>query len=217
MSDDGLRRVSESAVREALAERSAREPCVLGVVLAAGESTRFGEENKLLAEVDGRPLVRHAAWTLLDSRVSAVVAVLGHQIAAVRDALADLDVRFLENEAYEQGMSTSVREGVVAAMERDVDAAVFLPGDMPFVAPSTVDLLIDAYRANIADAVAPVHRGQRGNPVVFDRRYFESLRSVSGDVGGRRVLLESDGALVETDNAGIVSDIDTQEDLTSTR
>jgi molybdenum cofactor cytidylyltransferase len=216
MSDE-LRRVPESTVREALDERSARDPTVLGVVLAAGESTRFGAENKLLAEIDGRPLVGHAAQTLVESWVSAVVAVLGHQQDAVRDALTGLDVAFVENEDYERGQSTSVRRGVAAAIERDVDAAVFLPGDMPFVAAATVDLLIDAYRANIADAVAAAYRDQRGNPVLFDRRHFESLRSVSGDVGGRRVLLESDGALVETGDAGIVSDIDTQEDLESAR
>ncbi|HET7324957.1 MAG TPA: nucleotidyltransferase family protein [Halococcus sp.] len=210
-----LRRVTERAVREALEKHPTRNPTVLGVLLAAGESTRFGTENKLLAEVDGTPLVRHAARTLLDSRVSSVVAVLGHQQGAVRDALSDGELVFAANEEYEQGMSTSVRRGVVAATEMDAAAAVFLPGDMPFVDAATVDLLLDAYRADIADAVAPIHRGQRGNPVLFDRRYFASLRSVSGDVGGRGVLLESDGLLIETDDAGTVSDIDTQADLES--
>lgn len=214
MSDE-LRHVPESAVSEALEARL--DATVLGVLLAAGTSTQFGTANKLLAEIDGTPLVRHAARTLLDSRASAVVAVLGHQMSAVRAALSDFDVEFRENEAYEQGMSTSVERGVAAATEADADAVMFLPGDMPFVKPATVDLLVGAYRANIADAVAPAHRGQRGNPVLFDGRHFDALRSVSGDVGGRRVLLESDGALIETDDSGTVSDIDTQEDLDSAR
>lgn len=216
MSDE-LRRVSEDEVRETLEERSANDATVLGVLLAAGQSTRFGAANKLLVEIDETPLVRHAARTLLDSRVSAVVTVLGHQMDAVHDALAGFVGEFVENESYEQGMATSVRAGVGVAMEMDVDAVVFLPGDMPFVNSETVDLLVDAYRTNIADAVASSYRGQRGNPVLFDSHYFESLRSVSGDTGGRRVLLESDGALVEIDDAGIVSDIDTQSDLDSQR
>lgn len=211
-----LRRVTEQTVREALAEHSP-EPRVLGVVLAAGESKRFGERNKLLAAVAGTPLVSHAARTLLESRVSSVIVVLGHETDAVGDALSGLDVAVVENPAYDQGMSASVRTGVGVAAEMDAAAVVFLPGDMPFVDASTVDLLVDAYRADIADAVAPIHRDQRGNPVVFDRRHFDSLRAVRGDVGGRRVLLDSDGALVETDDGGVVTDIDTQDDLEAVR
>jgi molybdenum cofactor cytidylyltransferase len=213
MSAEGLRRVTEHTVTEALEERSARNMTVLGVLLAAGRSTRFGAENKLFAEVNGIPLVRHTAQTLLDSRVSRVVAVLGHGMDAVCNVLSGLGVECIENKAYEQGLSTSVRTGVDMAVEMDADAVIFLPGDMPFVNASTIDLLIDAYRVDIADAVAAAYRGQRGNPVLFDRRFFEPLCSVSGDRGGRQVLLESNGALIETDDSGIVSDIDTPADL----
>ena len=216
MSDE-LRHVDERTVREALSEHSGRDSTVLGVLLAAGGSSRFGERNKLLAEIDGTPLVRHAARTLRDSRVSGVVAVLGHQSSAVRDALADLDVEFVENDAYERGLSTSVERGARAAAGSGVDAAVFLPGDMPFVDSATVDLLVGTFQGGVADAVAPVFEGQRGNPVLFGARHFDALRSVDGDVGGRRILLDSDGALLETDDAGTVTDIDTREDLERTR
>jgi molybdenum cofactor cytidylyltransferase len=211
---EGLRRITDEDIGEA---HSVRNDAVVGVLLAAGGSSRFGERNKLLAEIDGTPLVRRAACTLRDSRVSRVVAVLGHQPSAVRDALADLDVEFVANDAYEQGLSTSVARGVRVASERSADAAVFLPGDMPFVDSATVNSLIDAFHADIADAVAPVHRGQRGNPVLFGAGHFDGLRSVGGDVGGRNVLLDSDGALFETDDAGVVTDIDTREDLERTR
>jgi molybdenum cofactor cytidylyltransferase len=212
-----LRHVTETTVREALAECSGRDSTVVGVLLAAGGSTRFGERNKLLAAVDGTPLVRRAARTLRDSRVSHVVAVLGHQSSAVRDVLADLAIEFVENDAHERGLSTSVARGARVAAESDADAAVFLPGDMPFVESSTVDLLVDAFQGDVADAVAPVYRDQRGNPVVFGARHFDALRSVDGDVGGRNVLLDSDGALLETDDEGTVADIDTQADLERAR
>ena len=216
MSDE-LRHVDERTVREALSEHSGRDSTVLGVLLAAGGSSRFGERNKLLAEIDGTPLVRHAARTLRDSRVSGVVAVLGHQSSAVRDALADLDIEFVENDSYERGLSTSVAYGACVAAGSGADAAVFLPGDMPFVDSATIDLLVDAFQGGVADAVAPVHQGQRGNPVLFGARHFDALRSVSGDVGGRGILLDSDGALLETDDAGVVTDIDTRADLERAR
>jgi molybdenum cofactor cytidylyltransferase len=212
-----LRRITDENIEEALSERSARDGTVLGVLLAAGGSSRFGERNKLLAEIDGEPLVRRAARTLLDSRVSRVVAVLGHQPNAVRDALADLDVAFVENDAYEQGLSTSVKHGVRVAAGNGADAAVLLPGDMPFVDGATVDSLVDAFHANVADAVAPAFENQRGNPVLFGRTHFDALRAVSGDMGGRRILLDSDGALLETDDVGVLRDIDTREDLERAR
>lgn len=212
----GLERLAPGTVEAALDDHPPN-PTVAGVLLAAGQSTRFGEANKLLARVDGEPLVRRTGRTLDAARVSSVSVVLGHDGSAVRDALSVLDVQFVENDEYEQGLSTSVRAGVDVAIEMAADAAVFLPGDMPFVDVSTVDVLIDAHRAGLSDAVAAAHHGQRGNPVLFDSRHFDALRSVAGDTGGRRVLLDSErGALVEVDDPGVTRDIDTRTDLERT-
>lgn len=211
---DGLRRLTRAAIGEAPDDRSASDPTVVGVLLAGGRSTRFGDENKLLARIDGEPLVRRAARTLREARVPTVVAVLGHQADAVRSALDGFGLCFVRNPDYGAGISTSVRAGVRVAEERDADAAVFLPGDMPFVDPSTIDLLVDAHRSNEGSAIAAGYEGRRGNPVLFDRQHFPALRSIKGDVGGRRVLLESDrGVLVETGDPGTVTDIDRTEDL----
>lgn len=216
MTDDGrdLPSYGRGAIAEALAATDPDDRTVVGVVLAGGTSSRFGEANKLLAELDGEPLVRHAARTLLDTDLSAVTAVLGYEADAVRSALADLDVRVVRNPDYEAGLSTSVARGVEAADDAGADAVVFLPGDMPGVDPATVALLVDAYRAGLGTALAAAHGGRRGNPVLFDRRYFEALLGVEGDGGGRSVLLGSDdAALVETGDPGVVADVDTTADL----
>jgi molybdenum cofactor cytidylyltransferase len=211
-----LPHIDPETVHESASERSDHDPTVVGVLLAAGGSSRFGERNKLLAEIDGEPLARHAARTLLDSRVSPVVAVLGHQSNAVRDALADFDVAFVANDAYEHGLSTSVERGARAAADGDAAAAVFLPGDMPFVDSATVDLLVDGFAGGVTDAMAAAYEGQRGNPVLFGADHFDALCAVDGDVGGRDILLD-DGVLLETDDAGVVTDIDTQDDLERAR
>jgi molybdenum cofactor cytidylyltransferase len=214
---DDLPRYDAEEIAEALEgtdSADATAPTVVGVLLAGGTSSRFGDRNKLLAEVDGEPLGRRAAGTLLEADLGEVIAVLGHESEAVRAALADLDVRFVENPAYEEGLSTSVSRGAAAVGSTDADAAVFLPGDMPAVDPATVGLLVDAYRAGIGSALAAAYDGRRGNPVLFDRAHFEALAGVEGDVGGRPVLLESDGgALVETTDPGVVEDVDTTDDL----
>jgi molybdenum cofactor cytidylyltransferase len=193
-----------------------REGPVAGVLLAAGTSSRFGETNKLLEPLDGEPLVRHAGRTLAAVGLSPLVAVLGHDSARVRDALDGLGFTFVENPAYETGQSTSVRAGIEALA--GVAGAVVALGDMPFVSPASVTALVAAYRAGLGTALAAACDGRRGNPVLFDARYFDALTGVSGDVGGRKILLTGgDSVLVETGDRGVLRDVDTPADLASDR
>ena len=190
-------------------------PAVAGLLLAAGTSSRFGSENKLLEDVDGEPIVRHAARTLADSHVDPIVVVLGHEARRVRDALEGLSLEFVVNEAYERGQASSVRTGIRTIRGRTAaDAVVVALGDMPFVDSATVDALVAAYAAGTGDALAAAYEGERGNPVLFDARFFEQLTDVEGDIGGRRILLEDDSsALVAVDDPGVRRDVDVPDDL----
>jgi molybdenum cofactor cytidylyltransferase len=189
---------------------------IAGVLLAAGTSSRFGERNKLLATHDGDAIVRHAAQTLLDAGLGPVVVVVGHEAERVMAALDGLDVVFVTNEAYASGQASSVRAGVRAVLEEapPVDAAVIALGDMPFVSPDTVETLVDAYAAEVGDALAAAYDGVRGNPVLFDHRFFDDLAGVSGDVGGKQILLESGAsACIEVADPGVRRDVDEPTDL----
>lgn len=190
-------------------------PRVAGVLLAAGTSSRYGGENKLLEAVDGESMVRLATRTLLDAGLQPVVVVLGHEADRVRGALSGLDVVFVENPEYADGQATSVRAGV-EALPADVDAAVFALGDMPWVSTDTIRLLTEAYRAGAGTALAPAFEGERGNPVLWDARHFDALAGQSGDVGGRDLLYTTaDGVLVETADPGVRRDVDRPDDLES--
>ena len=193
------------------------EARVAGVLLAAGTSTRFGDANKLLADVeresggdgqqDGTPMVRRSAETLLATDLDGVVVVLGHEADRVRAALAGLDVSFAENPEYESGQASSVRAGVRALS--DVDAAVFALGDMPYVDPESVSALVAAYEAGEGTALAAGYEGRRGNPVLFDATHFPALADRDGDVGGKQVLFSADdAAVVETSDPGVRRDVD---------
>ena len=187
---------------------------VHGVVLAAGTSSRYGPENKLLEPIDGEPLVRHAARALVASQVEAVTIVVGHEADRVRRTVAELPLSIRENPDYETGQSTSVREGIRAAAAAGADAAVIALGDMPDVSPTTVDTLVAGYERGAGTAIAPAYDGQRGNPVLFDHRFFDALADVSGDTGGREILRSAaDATLIEVDDPGVARDVDTPADL----
>jgi molybdenum cofactor cytidylyltransferase len=183
-----------------------------GVLLAAGMGTRFKGGNKLLAEVDGDPIVRHAAGTLVEASLDGVVAVLGHESEAVATALDGLALTTRYNEDYAEGQSTSVTVGVEAARENGWDAAVFVLGDMPDVDVATVERLLSAYTDGEGTVLAPSLEGERGNPVLFDSEHFDALGDVTGDRGGRDIV-EDVGTLVPVDDPGVRRDIDRRADL----
>jgi molybdenum cofactor cytidylyltransferase len=188
-------------------------PRVAGVLLAAGTGSRFGDANKLLARLEGDPLVRHAARTLAEAGLSPLVAVVGFEADRVAAALDGLPFEVVENSAFRQGKASSIRRGV-AALGPAVDAAVFALGDMPRVDPTTVRALVDVYDAGEWTALAAACERRRGNPVLFDHGHFDALRNVSGDRGGRETLLSGErSALVETGDPGVRRDVDTPEDL----
>ena len=194
---------------------AATGPAIAAVVLAAGRSTRMGGPNKLLQSVGGRALVRIAAETALASRASRVVVVTGHQAGEVEAALQGLSVTFVHNPDYAEGLSTSVRTGI-AALPASVDAAVICLGDMPRVGPALIDRLIEAFDPSSgALIVLPSHRGQRGNPVLWARRFFEDLKALEGDTGARQILARHGDGVVEVPVAdeGASFDVDTPEAL----
>jgi len=190
------------------------DSAVHGVVLAAGTSSRYGDRNKLLERVDGEPMVHRTARTLLDANTAGVTVVVGYEAASVRAAVSDLDVGTWTNEDYADGQSTSVASGVAAARDRGADAVLVALGDMPAVTVDAVNALIAAYDRTDHDALAAACDGRRGNPVLFDSRYFDALLDVEGDVGGRDILLEeADAVAVETGDPGVLSDVDRPDDL----
>lgn len=190
-----------------------REVTVAGLVLAAGTSSRFGEENKLLAEIERRPIVKHSVRSLAEGNVSPIYTVISGEDDRVRQAVTP-DTRIVVNDAYRQGQATSIRAGIEAIRRRTaLDAVVIALGDMPFVEPATVDSLIDVYRSGITDVAVAGYRKQRGNPVLFDASYLDSLAAVTGDTGARHLITEGDAVLVETADPGVVQDVDTPADL----
>lgn len=186
---------------------------VVGVLLAAGTGSRFEGGNKLLARFEGEPIVRHAARTLTESPLDRAIGIVGHEADRVRPVVAELLDETIANDEYDRGQSRSVRIGARYASESDADAVLFLPGDMPRVDPSTVRALVDGYRDGDEGIVAPTYDGRRGNPVLFDRRHYDALTNVSGDVGGRALFDSADVRLVPTDDAGVAFDVDTVADL----
>ncbi|QPC41461.1 NTP transferase domain-containing protein [Kaustia mangrovi] len=186
-------------------------PSVAAIVLAAGRSTRWGADNKLLKEIAGKPMVRHAVETALQSKAGPVIVVTGHEADAVRSALDGLDVRVVHNRDYREGLSTSLKAGI-AAVPETANAAIVCLGDMPLVAPRHIDRLIAAFNPAEGRAICvPVLSGKRGNPVLWGADFFADMAALTGDIGAKHLMSRYSDVIceVEIGETAIFTDIDT--------
>ncbi|HEU5288618.1 MAG TPA: nucleotidyltransferase family protein [Candidatus Limnocylindria bacterium] len=182
------------------------------VILAAGEARRFGAP-KLLAPLEGRPLLQHVIDAANASACDDVIVVVGHGapevLAKVRlgRAVAAL------NSAYANGQSTSLRAGLRRA--RGSDAAVVLLGDQPRVTARLIDALLDRQRDTGASAVICARDGHRSPPTLLRRDLWPAIDALTGDVGARELLRDRDDvAVVEvTPDLGGLDDVDRPSDL----
>ncbi|MAT65288.1 MAG: molybdopterin-guanine dinucleotide biosynthesis protein MobA [Gammaproteobacteria bacterium] len=183
----------------------------VGVLLAAGQSRRFGSDKLLRPLPDGTPLALAAAANLRLA-LPDTVAVVAHADAAVAGLLRAAGIPVVVNAGAEAGMGSSIACGVRA---RDPVAGwVIALADMPFIRPDT----IAAIAATLADEhviAAPGYAGRRGHPVAFGRAYRDALLKLDGDVGARGIVqAHADRlCLMPTDDPGVLRDIDRPADL----
>ena len=185
-------------------------PRVAILILAAGRSSRMGGPNKLLSTFDGVPLIRRSVETALASRAARVLVVLGHQGERLRDALGPCDAELLDNPAYAEGLSSSLRLGFDAAAGHG-DGVLVMLADQPALEPAHLDALIEAFRPEgNGSIVVAADEGKRGNPVVLSSRFAAQVSAITGDKGARD-LIRANEALVREVEIGPAAllDVDT--------
>ena len=191
-------------------ETRARAGRVHAVLLAAGQGKRMGGPNKLLATIDGVPLVRRVAEVVTRSRAATTTVVTGHQDDRVRAALTGLTLKLTHNPDYESGLAGSLRAGV-GALPATASGALVALADMPGITTADIDRLIAAFdKAGGGSIVRATHAGKRGNPVILPRALFEAVSALTGDTGARHVIEASELPVIDVELGAAASfDVDT--------
>jgi CTP:molybdopterin cytidylyltransferase MocA len=186
---------------------------VLGVVLAAGGSTRMGRP-KQLAELDGRPLLEHALAALEDAPVDRVVVALGGAAGQVLDRVELGRAEPLVVEGWAAGMG-HVLAAVLAEVGDGWQAVVVLLGDQPLVTGAAVGRVVDVWRAGAGPVVTATYGGRPGHPKLFDRRLRPELLGLAGDAGARDLVAAHPEWVhqVEVGDLGSDADVDVEADL----
>jgi molybdenum cofactor cytidylyltransferase len=186
---------------------------VLGVVLAAGGSSRMGRP-KQLAELDGRPLLAHVLAAAGSAPVDRVVVALGGAAGEVLDRVDLGRAEPLVVEGWAEGMGHVLAEALDRAGGTWA-AVVVLLGDQPLVPAGAVARVVEAWRAGAGPVVTATYGGRPGHPKLFDRRLLPDLLRLTGDAGARDLLAAHPGWVhrVEAGDLGSDADIDVEADL----
>lgn len=186
---------------------------IVGILLAAGESSRFGSRKLLHPLADGVCIGAHSAQNLR-AAVDKAIAVVAPGDRALQELLTGAGMEICTCPRANEGMGASLACGVQASAA--AAGWIIALADMPFVHPQTVAALAQALRGGAAIA-APVYQGQRGNPVGFSREYYPALAALAGDVGAKGMLKRDNARViwVPVADPGVLRDIDTPHDLMS--
>jgi CTP:molybdopterin cytidylyltransferase MocA len=188
----------------------AAAPAVIaGLVLAAGAGTRFGSESKLLAELDGRPLLEHAVTAACAvSALERVIVVLGAQADEIRRRVRFGRAEVVTCPDWERGQSFSLRCG--ARTLTDAEKVIVVLGDVPGLGTNLIARFLDQPPRTRA-----VYGGRPGHPVVLGPAELAALEKLEGDTGARELL--TGGNLIECGDLSTGTDVDTPQDLEAIR
>ncbi len=183
---------------------------VAAIILAAGESSRYGEPKQLL-DYHGRPFIRVVAETALRAELSPVIVVAGANHELIEAALKGFPIQFVYNPNWKEGQSSSIKEGIHLLEER-IGAAIFLLADQPQIKQTIIRALVEEHHRTLNAVIAPMVEGRRANPVLLDRVTFPALLQLEGDVGGRGIFSKFSPSYIQWDDSSLLLDVDRPED-----
>ena len=186
---------------------------IAGLILAAGGSSRMGDENKLMMPFQGKPMLNHVVNASLNSNLTQTFVVVGHQSSEIKNLVQSDDIQCVENEQWETGMASSIVAGI--SQLKQFDGFLILLGDMPLVTPELINEII--VHGSAAKIVIPIKDGLHGNPVFFGSKFRDELLTLYGDSGAKKVIQNNLSSMIKIkiQSNTIFKDYDTKESLES--
>jgi molybdenum cofactor cytidylyltransferase len=184
---------------------------IAAIVLAAGTSSRYGQ-NKLLLPFGDESVLRASIRSILAPGVDEVLVVVGHEAERVTADVREMPVRIVHNPAYRDAdMISSIQAGLRALESTTAEAALIALGDMPLLPSEIVGTLIRMYMLGCGDIVAPRFGEQRGHPVLIARKFWAEALAIPARTP-LRVLLAAHPqsvALLQVNTDRVLRDVDT--------
>tara|TARA_B110000014_G_C20042057_1_gene541686 strand:- start:502 stop:1104 length:603 start_codon:yes stop_codon:yes gene_type:complete len=196
---------------------------ISAILLAAGLSSRMNGENKLIKEINDKPLIVHSIKNLLGSAVNEIIIVLGYEKDVVENLIEqNKKIKIVFNKDYKKGVSASIKTGLANISSKSEFFFICL-GDMPNVNQNIYNKMIKTiynYNKKLKpnfrkEIVIPTFEGKDGNPILFSKYMKSKLKNIEGDKGAKELinLYKNKSINVPIKNSGIILDFDIIEDF----
>lgn len=184
------------------------------VIQAAGAGSRFHSDHyKLLTPVEGIPMILRTLEPVLQAGFDDIVVVIGAHADEMKKILEDYPVHIVRNPSWEKGQSTSLSAGV-RFIKNSSDRVCLLLGDQPFLQVDTLKALFCESDIHPEQIIVPFYKEKRGNPIIVPSKFYDLLLELThGDMGGKKLLETVGYHILNVNDAGIIRDIDTVEEL----
>ena len=188
---------------------------IAAILLAAGQSKRMIDENKLSKKFQNTPLINHSIKNILSSHVDELIIVVGYQKEIIENLIEKNNkIKIIFNKNFKTGMASSIKVGL-SLLSKKTEAFFICLGDMPKINKKIYNQLI-GYK-NKKDIIVPTYNGIQGNPVLFPKFMKPSIMSINGDVGAKKILEQNKEKIlkVKIDDINITRGFNTKNDFNS--
>ena len=188
---------------------------IAAILLAAGQSKRMIDENKLSKKFQNTPLINHSIKNILSSHVDELIIVVGYQKEIIENLIEKNNkIKITFNKNFKTGMASSIKVGL-SLLSKKTEAFFICLGDMPMINKKIYNQLI-GYK-NKKDIIVPTYNGIQGNPVLFPKFMKPSIMSINGDVGAKKILEQNKEKIlkVKIDDINITRGFNTKNDFNS--
>jgi molybdenum cofactor cytidylyltransferase len=181
------------------------------IILAAGNSSRMGEPKQLM-KFNNKTFLQHIIEESREANLDPVICVTGYESEQISRAVMGIPVTIVYNEQWSEGMGTGISAGIKQLLPSDVDSVILAVSDQPYVSSDLFAKMLTLKDQSGKRIVASSYAGTLGTPVLFDREYFNQLKSLQGNMGAKNIVSGNmaDVCSVEFEKGSF--DIDTKED-----
>ena len=190
---------------------------ITAILLAAGQSKRLFNQNKLIKNYKGKPLINHAVQSIIKSKIEKLIIVLGFEYLKVNKKInKNKKIKFVINHNYTRGIASSIKCGLKKISNKS-DGFIIVQADMPEISKNILNKLYKEIKTNKKEIFVPRKNNKIGNPIGFKLSMINQLKKISGNRGAKFIIQKNKSKIkyIRTKSLGIFKDIDLNKDFNS--